>query len=937
MKQNLKYIKAMKWAFGMLLLIGAAPAKAQRPGPDSANVIGIERIGIIDSVSVTPLPSQSDGLSFAELLPGAPGVSVTESGAIGAAPLLMIRGVNTINMNASPQIYVDGVPIKYARQFRPFLSQYESTRFGFLNLNDIKSLAILKNADELSAIGGRGANGAIFLTTDRGEFGGTKIEFTANTGFMRANYDVDRMSAASFKEYLKQYLSENGSTESEIANNPIFDASLPAYNKNTDWVDMITRPARYNDYHIKLKGGFGDANYMFSVGYTGKQETIDNAHFGRTTMRFNLDYKLSPTFEITNNLSYANTGSQYFEQGNDWGIHPLYTAVTKAPFLGRFAYNDSGEETKLVANVDALGKSNPWALVNNMKNSNEENRVDGIISAKWKARKSLSLNSALSVSYYNLRESQYRPALGIVNDEYRIRQNANRNSSEFTLIWNSFLMKNGQWGSRSTYATQLGAWVETFEDKALYARKVNAGTDDYETLQQGVVDSASNVKFTSNLSRFYFSGNVDVLDRIYVSANVNAEGSSNFGQNGRWGLYGGAKVYLDLLEHGNATSLTARAGWGRTGNNDLRGFYHENLYYAVNYFGYGGVYLGNIANEDIKPEVTNALDAGLRMRFFNNRLELDGGIYRRVTDNLITLREYPIELGLNPSLENNGSIISKGFEFQLNAKLIEKKQVSWSVFANLTTLDNEVSSLSNGDIINSFGNINGIAAPSVSVGSFYGYKITGVFSSAADVNLKKADGTNYMAGDYIIDDLNKDGKINERDQQVIGSLLPKYYGGFGSQLHYKRLSLSARFAYAYGQEIYNSFKQRLHLMSDYSNQSPEVANRWKSEAAPGNGMLSRAAYGDPSYNGAASSLWVEDGSYTRLKFLSLGYDVPLKPTASFIKGLQVKITGENLFTLTSYSGLDAEVVSSSSPLMRGIDFGASPLPKAVIVGIKLSL
>ncbi|MCH5720058.1 SusC/RagA family TonB-linked outer membrane protein [Niabella hibiscisoli] len=604
--------------------------------------------------------------------------------------------------------------------------------------------------------------------------------------------------------------------------------------------------------------------------------------------------------------------------------------------MNGYSYNDEGVQTKLLADVDVLGKSNPLALVQNMKNTNEENRVDGIISGLWHIDKDLSLNTSLSVSYYNMRESQYRPALGIVSDRNRIRQNANRNSSEFTFIWNTYLLKTGKWSERIKYQGQLGAWAETYEDKALFARKINAGTDDYETLKQGIVDSASNTRFRSNLNRFYFTGNLDFFSRLSLSANVNAEGSSNFGPKGRWNFYGGADVLLDLLDRSKPNQLALRAGAGRTGNYDVRGYYQDNLYYAISYFGYGGVYLGNVANELIKPEITDAIDAGIRLSLFNRRLDIDAGYYHHNTKNLISFRNYPIELGIDPQFENSGTVSASGIELSVNGRIIDKKEMTWNVYGSLSTLKNNVEQLNNGDIIRTVANISGIARESETIGSFYGYRIKGVFQSEADVNLKKADGTAYKPGDYMVEDLNGDGKINELDRQVIGKPLPDLFGGFGTGFRYKSISLDAGFSFAYGQDIYNSFKQQMNWMGDYSNQSPDVAGRWKSATDEGNG-LSRAAYGDPSFNGVASDLWIEDGSYTRLKYLTLGYELPIKTKWTFIKGIKVNVTGENLFTLTSYSGLDPEVISSSDPLSRGIDFGASPLPKSIILGVKVSL
>lgn len=881
------------------------------------------------------LPVHSDAVSFGELLAGDPGIYMTETGSTGQTPQLMIRGVNTVNLYATPYVFVDGVPVRYTRTLNPFLSVYEPTRFGFVNPNDIREVVIARNGKALSGIGGRGANGAVYLVTDRGAFGGTRVDFTASHGFLTGDYSAGRMGAGEFKDYLRDYMIENGTSEEELSQNPLFDHSLPQYNNNTDWMDLVSRNARFNDYHVKLKGGDADANYMFSVGYTGKEETLEGAGLERVSMRFNLDYKLSPRFEISNNLSYANVTSDYLEQGPDWGIHPVFVSATKAPFFNPYAYTEAGALTRSPAGVDELGKSNPVSLVNSMNNDNEENRVDGLIKAQWTASDQLALHSMLAVNYYNRKEQQYRPASGIVSHRNRVRQNAKRNSSEFTLLSNTWLEKNGTWGSRSRYTGKLGFWAETYEEKSVYARKINAGTDDYETLEQGTVDSTSNVEFESNLMMFYLRGEVDVLDRVALSANVNVEGSSNFGPEGRWNIYPGVKGVADLLDRSARHGVSVRAGWGRSGNNDLRGYYHHNLYYPANYFGYGGVYLGNVANESIKPEITDTYDAGITFSLFNQRLLVDGGYYYKHTKDLITYRAVPIEVGLDPQFENSGSVVSQGIEVGFDARLLDKNGFSWQAYGNLSTLKSEVKELPNGDIIRTLGNISGIAREAEALGAFYGYKVLGVFRSESEVNLNKADGTSYRPGDYIIEDIDGDGRINELDRQVIGSALPDFFGGFGTVVGYKRFSLNALFTFSSGNDIYNSFNQQMHVMKDYSNQSPAVAWRWKSEAEPGNG-LSRAALDDPSSNGAASDLWVEDGSYLRLKQVTLSYEIPVQGKLRFLRGLRVYLTGENMLTFTDYSGSDPEVVTASDPLLRGIDFGASPVPRSFLLGLKAS-
>lgn len=885
-----------------------------------------------DSIKVNV---RSAATTFTELMVTKPAVQVIQSGTLGNASQLLIRGVGSINSNASPYIYVDGIPVRYSRFLPSFLSVYQSSRFNFLNPHDIKSIEVRTEGFSLSEIGGRGANGAVYIETDRGELGGTKIDFSAKFGVQTADYNIARMGPNKFKNYLRSYYLENGASESEVNQYPVFDPTLAVYNNNTDWMGLIMRNSSLADYNLKLKGGDGDAQYMFSLGYIGKDGTTKGADLSQINLRFNLDYKLSPKIDVVNSLAYTNATFRYAEEGFNYGIHPIFVAATKAPFLNPYLISPSGELTNQLTTVDEFGKSNPLSLVDNMYNKNEDNRIDGKIQANLLLAPKTYLHSSFVFNYMNLTERQFRPAFGIIQDFDRVRQNRKRNSSETMLLSNTWIDKTGSFGKALQYLGMAGLSYESYDEKSLFARKSNAGSDDYETLEQGTIDSASNLAYSSQLLTFYMRGNVDFFNRIKIAANLNVEATSNFGTAGRWGLYPGISSVIDVLKRTNTGQLALRAGWGRTGNNDLRGYYHHNLYAAANYYGYGGVYLGNIANSAIKPEVTDTYDAGITLGLFNRRVTLDGGFYYKDTDQLITQRTVPIELGLDPQFENNGRMVSQGFELSLNAKLIKKKQFSWSVFGNVSTLENVVKELPNGNIVKSIGGVNTVAKVNEALGSFYGYNILGVFASTASVNLQKADGTNFKAGDYIVEDVNKDLRINELDRQVIGSALPEAFGNFGTFLNYKKVSFNAVFTYSVGNDIYNSFNQQMHSMKDFSNQSPEVDARWISETNQGTG-LSRAAIDDPSSNTATSNLWVEDGSYLRLKNITINYEIPLPEKMRIFRAMNVYVSAENLLTFTKYSGMDPEVITSPDPMFRGIDFGASPLPQTYMLGFKMS-
>lgn len=909
-------------------------------GQDNAHQEDLPVDRVTHEITDESLPEQTfvktADVTFSEMLLGNGSVFLQGNGQIGNSYLIMIRGINTLNLNASPTILVDGVPVNYSRSIPSFLSNYEPSRFHFVNPNDIKRISVLCAGKGLSSLGGRGGNGAIYIETDRGTLGGTQIDFSARFGMLTSDYNVDNMNASEFKYYLRNYFLENGWRD-EANFNPVFSNDLREYNNSTNWIDNITRNGSFQDYHLKLKGGDGDANYMFSVGYTNKGESVENMDLQRVSMRFNIDYRLSEKITISNNLSYSNVRSVYAEEGYNYSIHPIFVAASKAPFLSPYIFSPGGELTNLSADSDEFGKSNPNALVNNLKNDNEENRIDGLISVKWDFQPSVSLNSSFAFNYFNMREKQYRPSFGIVKDENRIRQNAKRTSSESLINWNTWLEKKGIIGADNPYSFTTGFSVESTEEKSIFSRKINAGSDDYETMDQGTVDSTKTVNYNLRLFNYYLSGKIDLFERLTLDARLNIEGSSNFGNGGRWGIYPGIGAAYDFLNRSDNNQISLFAGWGRSGNADLRGYHHLNLYYAANYFGYGGLFLGNIANTSIKPEITDTYDVGVQFSLFNNRLNIQSSYYYKNTSDLIVQRNLPIELGQDVQFENNGTVVSKGIELMFDANLINNRRLNWSITGSISTLNNELKRLEYGDVIRTEGGITTISRVGESVGSFYGHKVLGVFQSESEINVTKQDGSSYQPGDYIFEDVNADNKININDRQVLGSPLPDLFGSFGTLLTIQQFSLSALFTYSIGNDIYNSFNQQMHSMKDYSNQSVDVVDRWISSTQPGNGKVSRAAFEDPSGNNSMSNLWIEDGGYVKLKNVMLNYRVPNIDNIKFIHELNLFFTADNLITFTRYSGFDPEVVSSTKPMFRGIDFGASPSPKSFIFGVRLSL
>lgn len=864
------------------------------------------------------------------------GVYTASNGFVANAGVMMLRGLTTVNLDASPYILVGGLPVRQTRHTTPFASGMIPSNLEFIHPLDISKVRVIRNGYEAVMQGGRAGNGLMEIEIEEGETGTSSIDIVARMGFSKGDYSLDMMNSAQFRAYLYGMMQSAGVSTAEMQDNIIFNSEHPKYNHNTDWMDEFKRNGSFKDFQLKMKGGDGDTRYLFSLGYTGDNETLKEANNQRFNLRFNLGYKIAQNIRIVNSFSYSYGTSRFWGEGTDWDVNPVYLAATKAPFMSPYQYSDNGIWINRLADADILGKSNPSWFKENLENKGNSSRVDAVIKAIWDVTPNFYVNTDIMITYNSITEKMHRAAQGIVADRYIDRQNSKRSYSDYLLKWNLFGGRHGKIGEAFDYNAKIGFSLENYDERNVYGRKVNASTDDIVSISGTLADSLTNEKYLNNVLNFLGHADFSWKNRLHLGVNLNLERSSNFGPDGSWNLYAGVDLNGDVIKADNHF-LNVYAQWGRNGNNEIRGTYYAGMYYATHYYGYGGVYLGNIANKDLKPEITDNYDFGVRSSLFNHLLDLNVGYYIRRTTGLLTQKAVAIEVGLDPQYENNGEVLNQGLEAEMNLRLVQSPKVRWDVFANIATLNNEVKKLNNGEIVRKMDKFTGVAKEGEELGSFYGYKVLGIYRSDADVKLKKTDGSLYQGGDYIIEDLNKDGIINTLDRQIIGSPLPDFFGGFGTSFSFKSLTLSALFSYSYGNDVYNLLNQKLHSMSDYSNQSTDVTRRWLSPENPGDGFLPRAAYGDPSNNFATSDRWVEDGSYLKLKSVSINYDIPLRNRTGFFKGITVFANGNNLLTVTGYKGMDPEVFSSSHPLLRGVDTGASPNPRSFIFGVKLAL
>lgn len=864
------------------------------------------------------------------------GVYTAYNGFVGNVGLMMIRGITSINLNTSPYVMVEGMPVRQSCNISPFASGVYPSNVTFINPLDIARLRVVKNGYDNVIYGGRSGNGVIEIDIDKGAMGSATIDAAVRLGFTEADFSPSLMNAAEYRTYLYNMMSNKGYSAGELQQNPLFDPTQPAYSHETYWPDMFNQKGMFSDFYLKMKGGDGDTHYLFSIGYTSESEVLKEAKDQRINMRFNLDFRISPKVKIATLFAYNYGNSHFFGEGTNWIHNPLYVAASKAPFMSSDYYSEEGVRVDQMAGVDVLGMTNPAAMLKGITNKGLSNRIDALIRGSWSVNPKTTGHAELMVTYNSMSEKLHQQANGIAVDRYIERQNSKRSYSEYLMRGRIWFDRHGKITDDLSYSANAGWSLDNYKEKMIYGRKVNAASDEVESVDKGkLADSIANTRFDHNLMNLYLGGELSWRERLRLGARFNFERSSNFGPDGSWNLYAGAELRWMALQTADE-ALELYAQYGRTGNHDVRGGYYARLYRPTAYYTYGGVYLGNVRNDDLKPEFTHNYEAGVQTSLLSGLLEVGASYYYRKTVGLLTQKSLPIEIGLDPQYENNGDVVNRGFEFSLSVAPIRTEKLNWSIFATLSTLNNEVKSLKNGEVVSTLDHFTSVAKEGEELGAFYGYKVKGIYNTADEIKVVKSDGGAYQPGDYIMEDVNGDKKINTLDRQIIGSPFPDFYGGFGTNLKWKDLSFAALFTYSYGNDVYNLFDQKMNSMSDFGNQSRDVLDRWISASKPGKGRLPRAAYGDPSGNFATSDRWVEDGSYLKLKSIAVQYDVPMKNRTGFIKGIRLSVNCNNVLTVSGYKGFDPEVFSGIDGMIRGVDWGATPSPRSYIFGLNVS-
>jgi TonB-linked SusC/RagA family outer membrane protein len=915
--------------------------------------------GAVASVSakdLNGLPTPSlDGALTAKM----PGVYVAQTtGTPGGGLTVRVRGTGSIGAGNEPLYVIDGFPVtaSYSQTSNPLNS---------LNPNDIESIEILKDASSTAIYGSRGSNGVVIVTTKSGKSGKMRVDVDTYTGFQKVTKYLDMMNASEFAQYIvdsrnNAWVDAGGKPEDPNSARSAIYQILPALQnpsalgEGTDWQREIFRQAPTHNVQLTLSGGNDKIKYMTSGGYFKQNGIVLNSDFQRYTFRVNLEAQASKRFKIGLNLTPAYTISNPTNSEGHWsGGGIVLSALTIAPHLP--VYKEDGTySTGLDLGNGFSSIENPVKLAKERINRQSELRLLGTVFGEFKILDNLTYKLLLGTDLESSRQNTFSPSIvgrdGAVPPV--IPSGSNNTASSYNWLIEHTLNFNKSWGKHHFDA--LGGFTaQKVRSDMSSISSTNFPNDLVETLNAGIVSSASTTAEEWSLLSFLARANYNYDSRYLLTATIRRDGSSRFGPNNKWGVFPSVSAGWRISEEAFMKEVTVinelklRASYGHTGNNFIGNYDHVGLLAKRNYVFAGSVVNGlgpnRISNASLSWEKNKQSDIGLELGIFQNRIFLVADYYKKITSDLLLNVPTPSITGYTTARQNIGKIENKGWEFGLTTQNLNKK-LKWSTDFNISFNRNKVLALGpSGEPL--YGNyqvtsshVTQIGKP---MGNFYGYQVQGIFQTQDEVNSSPAF-ADSKPGHFRFQDVNGDGKLSSDDRTILGNPQPDFIYGLTNTLSFKGIDLTVLLQGVQGNEILNLGRRFYANYAGTANGIREMNNSWKSAQDPGDGKTPRVnrdlnKYASSNASANISSVHVEDGSFLRIRNIALGYNLPGALLEKVrMRTMRVYVNLQNPVTWTKYTGYNPEVsVQGASPLEPGVDYGGYPIAKVYTVGLNI--
>ena len=901
--------------------------------------------GSVGSIKVNEL-SEGVANSVDQLLAGkAAGVNVIQnSGEPGGGMSINVRGASSVNAGNSPLYVIDGLPIDNSRPVSTgSISAFGASRsprnpMSSINPADIESIEVLKDASATAIYGSRGANGVILITTRSGKNEKMTVSYQTYLGFQNRARKLNLLNAQEYKQVINELIDAGGDIEEsrvgEIANG----------GKGTDWQDELNNAnAVVQDHQLSFSGGSKSTSYYLSLNFMDQEGIIKNSDFGRYGARINLKSDISDKFQVGFNATGSYTRDNFIANGfgiNEWS-GPLYAAYNFDPTLS------VRDEDGAYALSPLLTLDNPVAVSEGMSSVSQSNRMMASMYGEYHFTNSLFARLNIGGDFVNESRKSFINSLtkeGRNNGGIAANQNVEQSNYlvEGTVNYSkTFKVHSINLMGGTTYqrfvTNGLMNEARGFPNESLGAN--NLGIGDQSTF--GISNYLTGNRLASYIGRVNYS----LYDKYLFTATARADGSSRFGESNKFGFFPSAAFAWKASNEGfiknieSISNLKLRLSWGETGNQEIGNFP------SLSTFGEGGAAIWDgspvtgtrplrMPNPDLRWETTEQINIGVDLSMYNGRISGSFDYFSKKTTDMLLELPIPQSTGFGSILSNVGRIDNSGVELTLSTVNLSSKNFNWRTDFTFTAMKNEVKDLGSiPEIIVGAGYTHvsqvAIIKPGLPLNSYYGWEVDGIWQEGDDFSGFTED---YKPGDLKYVDQDGDKVITDKDRIVLGNSFPDFQWSLANSFEYKGISLFLFIEGVEGVDMLNG-----NLIDNYfpinfrRNKFAEpYLNRW----TPENPTNQYPSFTDPLKFGrrVVNSQTLLDASYIRLKTVRVSYDLP--KFTRFIKSAQVYVTGENLYTLTDYIGLDPAVNPNGNPNFR-IDFNAYPSARTLLFGVKV--
>lgn len=876
---------------------------------------------------------------------------VNTSGRPGADVQIRIRGVGTVNNN-EPLYIVDGMPV---------------SDISYLNMSDVESIEILKDASSAAIYGTRAANGVVMVTTRKGANGGgatdsrhdLTVGFDAYWGMANPVRQLHPASADEYLEMVRQIYGEDANT---------YKLVKTEYDKgyNTNWWKEVNRKNAFvQNYNLSFNGGTDRLSYLMSANYLSQEGIDRKSSLKRISFRVNTSYKANDWLTIGENISITNEDLEGDgDSGEDGFVSSALRADPLYPVIDPDKHDDNPFNNYGSSSLTNI--KNPVAAQDRYlqnRHGNDMLKIIGNVYAEIRFLKDFVFKTDFGVELSNGTYQSFSPVYFLEVDDQNQTANAwSQLDKGRRWTWINTLSYNKTFGKHRISAV-LGYQAEEYSYQFLEGNKFGQPNNDlsFQWIDGGISgDRISGSRSEEALLSYFARVNWSYDDRYLLSASVRRDGSSKFAPGNQWGTFPAVSAGWNItnepffkdLGQDWLSMLKLRAGWGQLGNErissgayatfiegrlDTKFFFNG----EENVQGYGPV---NAGNPEVSWERTETVNVGLDIALFRSRLTATVDWFNKDTKGMLMQVPIPDMFGTYSPWENVGKVNNRGWEVSAQWRDYDHK-VKYSFGFNLSGYQNKVVSMGGTkpyvDSADGSSRIFGYCRTEEGqpIGFFYGYKTDGIFQTPREVNAYVNDEgeliqPNAHMGDFKFVDMDGDGDLDDDDKVNLGSPHPDFYFGINLSVAYAGFDLQATFNGTVGNEIFNAFKYYTHQPLGFANvQSGVVSQAWT--VGCGGNSQPRMTLDDSNDNFRISDFYVEDGSYLRLKNLQIGYTFPAAWMNKIrMKTLRIYVAAQNLFTITSYSGLDPEIATGVDR-SNGVDIGVYPQTRVFQLGLNI--